>query len=538
MSGFRTAGTRIFWGADMRSTGDRTVPHFLEFHAAERPHEPALLTEFRGCRQIFSWQELNALADRTAHWILSRGLQPGQTFVIHLSNCLEAVLFWLAAAKSGTVCVPVNPASTPSELAYLFEHSEAAFILTREETRESVVGGLKISGRRPGVVLVESERLFGESALGAQVMRFPAELPASTLDPLDFFAIMYTSGTTGRPKGVQLTHASYVYGADVFARCTYLGPQDRHLICLPLYHAAAQVHALTPSLIAGASVAVVERFSSRQFFAQALRTQATRAALFGAPLRMLLSYYSGKEPPRTGLRLVTFAQSLTEPQLAEWNARMAIPLMQLWGMTETVGLPIMVPQHGPRNNMSMGMPVAGYECKVVDEEGRDVPDGTPGELVVRAVPGWTTTSGYYKNPEATAELMRNGWLYSGDRVVRDASGQFFFLSRFKELIKRAGENVSPLEVEAVLCEHPQVHESAVVGVPDAIRDEAIVAFVIPREGDSVDAEMLQHWCHQYLTPVKVPEKFVAVADFPRTSVGKVQRHLLQLDFLQSGSLTE
>ena len=522
----------------MRSTGDRTVPHFLECHAAERPHQPALLAEFRGCLQLFCWQELNALADQTAHWILNRGVQPGQTFVIHLSNCLEAVLFWLAAAKSGTVCVPVNPASTPSELAYLFEHSEAAFVLTREETRNSVVEGQEIAGRSPGIVPVESEKLFGESALGAQVMRFPAETPARSPDPLDFFAIMYTSGTTGRPKGVQLTHASYVYGADVFARCTYLGPRDRHLICLPLYHAAAQVHALTPSLIAGASVAVVERFSSSQFLTQALRTEATRAALFGAPLRMLLSYYADKAPPRTGLQLVTFAQSLSETQLEEWNAKMGIPLMQLWGMTETVGLPIMVPLYGPRNNMAMGMPVAGYQCKVVDEQGREVSDGVPGELVVRCEPGWTTTSGYYKNPEATAELMRSGWLYSGDRVVRDASGQFFFLSRFKELIKRAGENVSPLEVEAVLSGHPLVQESAVVGIPDAIRDEAIVAFVIPRQGDSVDSEVLQDWCRQYLTPVKVPEKFVAVADFPRTSVGKVQRHLLQRDFLQSGTLAE
>lgn len=522
----------------MRATGDRNIPLFLEFHADKRPYEPALLTEFRGNRQLFSWAELNALANQTARWILNRGLQKGQTFIIHLSNCLEVILFWLGAAKSGTICVPLNPASTPSELAYLFEHSEAAFILTREETRETVLAGLKMAGRKADIVPIQSEKQFLDSSLGAQLTPFSSDTPGITLDALDVFAIMYTSGTTGRPKGVQLTHASYVYGADVFARCTHLGPQDRHLVCLPLYHAAAQVHALTPSLIAGASLAVVERFSSSRFFIQALRTQATRAALFGAPLRMLLFRYAETKSPRTGLKLITFAQSLTEQQTQEWDTKMAIPLMQLWGMTETVGLPIMVPLHGPRNNMSMGMTVAGYECKVVDEEGRDAPDGTPGELVVRSEPGWTTTSGYYKNPAATAELIRDGWLYSGDRVVRDSSGHFFFLSRFKELIKRSGENVSPLEVEAVLCRHPQVSDSAVVGVPDPIRDEAIVAFIIPQEGSSLDPKVLQQWCRQHLTPVKVPERFVTVAYFPRTSVGKVQRHLLQREFLQSGSPRE
>lgn len=357
------------YNVDMRSTGDRIIPLFLEFHATERPRESALLTEFRGCRQTFSWEELNELTNQTAHWILNCGLKKGQTFIVHLSNCLESILFWLGAAKSGTVCVPVNPASTSSELTYLFEHSEAAFIVTRKDTQAVLSQGFEALEGAPDIVQVQSERPFRESLIGAQVSQFPSYSPSVKIEAVDCFSIMYTSGTTGSPKGVQLTHASYVYGAEVFARCTYLGPDDRHLISLPLYHAAAQVHALTPSLIAGASMAVVERFSSSQFFTQARRTQATRAALFGAPLRMLLSYYSGKKPPRTGLRLVTFAQSLLEQQLEEWKTKMRIPLMQLWGMTETVGLPIMVPLHGPRNNMSMGMAVAGYECKVIDEGG-------------------------------------------------------------------------------------------------------------------------------------------------------------------------
>jgi len=141
-------------------------------------------------------------------------------------------------------------------------------------------------------------------------------------------------------------------------------------------------------------------------------------------------------------------------------------------MTETVGLPLMVPLNGPRDNMCMGLPVAGYEVKIVNENGNEVADGTPGEILVRAEPGWNVTSGYYKSPRATSELIRNGWLYTGDRALRDHRGQFHFLGRQKELIKRAGENISPLEVEEALKKHPAILDAAVLGAPDAVRTNA------------------------------------------------------------------
>ena len=203
-----------------------------------------------------------------------------------------------------------------------------------------------------------------------------------------------------------LTHAAYLYGAEVFVRSTALTSRDRHLIALPLHHAAAQCHAMVPSLVAGASTVIVERFSVSRFLQQAIRYGATRAALFATPIRLLLKRYAGLPAPRTPLQLATFAQNLTPEELAEWSTRFGIPLLQLWGMTETVGLPLTVPLNGPRDNMCMGLPTAGYEVKVVDEAGREVRAGVPGEIVVRAEPGWNVTRGYFKNPEATAELIR------------------------------------------------------------------------------------------------------------------------------------
>src|SRR5262249_9892441 len=166
-----------------------------------------------------------------------------------------------------------------------------------------------------------------------------------------------------------------------------------------------------------------------------------------------------------------------------------------------------------------------------DGSGQEVAVGAEGEIAVRAEPGWNVTSGYYKNPQATAELIREGWIHSGDRGRVDEKGQFHFLGRFNEMIKRAGENISPLEVEGVLATHSAVADAAVVGVPDPLRDERVIAFVIFKKGHATSPEELKQWCRRALSAFKVPEEFVVCEEFPRTSVGKVQRHLLRRSWL-------
>ena len=199
--------------------------------------------------------------------------------------------------------------------------------------------------------------------------------------------------------------------------------------------------------------------------------------------------------------------------------------MQIWGMTETMSLPLMQPLDLPRKPLSMGMPVLGYECKVVDPSGKEVPPGTVGELVVSGVPSVTLMKGYFKNEAATAETLRDGWLYSGDQAYMDEDGCFFFVDRKKDMIKRAGENVSASEVEETLKQHPAVLDAAVVAIPDPVRDQAIKAYVIVKEGAAATADQLIAWCRERLSPFKVPEVVDFRDAFPRTSVGKIQKHL-------------
>ena len=337
--------------------------------------------------------------------------------------------------------------------------------------------------------------------------------------------MQYTSGTTSKPKGVLLTHANYIYGGEVMSKAMRVGPGDRHLIVLPLFHAGAQVHAFIPMLLCGGSVALMERFSATRFVEQAIRHEATLAALFAAPIRMLLAQPRSASDSGTRLRAISYAQNITPQQFEEWHTRFRAPLMQIWGMTETMSLPLMQPLDLPRKPLAMGMPVLGYECKVVDESGKEVPPGTVGELVVSGIPGVSLMKGYFKNPEATASTLRDGWLHSGDQAVMDEDGCFFFVDRKKDMIKRAGENVSASEVEEALRQHPAVFDAAVVGVPDPVRDQAIKAYVILNDGARATSEELIAWCRARLSGFKVPERVEFRDVFPRTSVGKIQKHL-------------
>jgi carnitine-CoA ligase len=465
----------------------------------------------------WTWRDFDREVNRAAHFLRARGLGPGERFNLHLGNVPEFLVFWLAAAKTGTVMVPTNPVSTPEEMAYILAHSEARLAVTEPRVGEACRA---VRERCPALRDVVDCR-----PLDALLTGLPDTPPEVAVASSDEISMQYTSGTTSKPKGVLLTHANYLYGGEVMAKAMRAAPTDRHLIVLPLFHAGAQLHAFVPMLLVGGSVALMERFSAGRFVDQALRHQATLAALFAAPIRMLLAQPPRPEDAATRLRAVSYAQNVTPQQFEEWHARFRAPLLQIWGMTETMSLPLMQPLDLPPRALSMGMPVLGYEVKIVDEAGREVPPGSVGELIVRGTPGVSLMKGYFKNPEATSQTLREGWLWSGDQAWRDADGYFFFVDRKKDMLKRAGENVSASEVEEALKQHPVVFDAAVVGVPDPVRDQAIKAYVMLKDGATLTAEELIAWCRSRLSPFKVPEVVEFRATFPRTSVGKIQKHL-------------
>lgn len=495
-------------------TGRDTVGEVLMRGALTRAGAPFLVFDDDGRVLERTYEAMWERARRTAGALSQLGVGAGDRVCVHLRNCPEFFDCWFGIALRGAVLVPTNPLLAAPELAYEVEHSDCRVIVTHPdlapETRAAA----------PRAHVVETGADFDTR------LDLARPLDAAPVEARAPAAVLYTSGTTSRPKGVVVTHANYLHAGEVVAGHLRVRAEDRWLVVLPLFHANAQYYSTMSALVSGASVAVTSRFSASNWGAQATRHRATLASLFAAPIRMILAADPSPSDADNSLRAVIFSQNVTDDQLASFEKRFGAPLLQLYGMTETIAPPALNPLHGRRRNMTIGRATLGARLRIVDGEGEDVPIGAPGELLVAGEPGSTLMAGYLDDPDGTAAALRDGWLHTGDTVVADDEGYLTFVDRAKDMIKRAGENVAAGEVEAVLDGHPGVYECAVIGVPDAMRDEAIHALVVRAEA-SVSEEDLIAWCRARLARFKVPGSIEFVDNLPRTPVGKVQKELLR-----------
>lgn len=508
--------------------GHRTLASLWRTRAALSGDRPFLIfDDLEGGVRRYSYGEFDGLVGRTAGVLLRLGVHHGDRISLHLDNCVEFLALWFAAARIGAVIMPTNTAATVDELEYLVGHSGSRVIFT-QAPYEADAG--TVAGRCSCVeqIVICGPGTADHPSLDELLADATTPDPAADIAPTDDAAILYTSGTTARPKGVQVTHANYIYAGETVAKAIRLAPEDRHLTVLPLFHGNAQYYSTMSTLVSGASMALCARFSASRYFPTAAAHGCTVASLFAAPLRMLLAQPRDAAARDNTLRVVIYAQNITPEQEQEWSDRFHAPLLQLWGMTETMGPPLMNPVDYERRNQSIGLPVMGYEVSLAGEDDELIEGaGRTGEIVVRGVPGWSLMKGYYRNPEATAETLRGEWLRSGDNARRDEDGYFHFVDRAKDMIKRSGENVAASEVESVVMQHPAVYECAVIGVPDEIRDEKIKAVVVLKTDEEVDAETLRSWCAERLSKFRVPEIIEFRDSLPRTSVGKIQKHILR-----------
>jgi len=505
----------------MSATQPSTLAEVLAGHAARQPDRTWLIAPEPG--HELGYAGLAAQAGAFARWTAAQGLPPGTRIALLLPNGVQASLLFLATMNAGHVTVPLNLLSTPAQLVHCLRHSGAALVFTTRELEPriaQVLPELAASGGAPAVHVVDADSPELPDAPGAQ----PAGAPA----PQNPALLMYTSGTTGTPKGVPLTHANLLHAARSVGGWHELGPDDRVLSALPLYHINGQVIATVTPFVSGGSIVAPHKFSASQWWPMAERYRCTWLNMVPTIIAYLLNSPDGPSAPMPWLR---FGRSASAPLPPEhhraFEERFGVPIVEAMGMTETASVAFCNPHHPEgRRYGSPGLP-CGVEARVVDERGRPVPDGTVGEIMLR---GANIMHAYYDNPEESAKSFdAEGWLHTGDLGFRDAEGYFKITGRIKELIIKGGENIAPREIDESLLSHPAVLEAAAVGLPDANYGQEIYAAVILKPDSDVSPEALRAHCQETLGKYKTPREIRVVDDLPKGPSGKVQR-LKLVDF--------
>jgi long-chain acyl-CoA synthetase len=468
-------------------------------------------------RQALTNVQLLRRVQAAARHLQDLGVGPGDVVALKLTNRVEFVLLLFAAWRLGATITPVNPSMTGVEVARQLKDSGARLLV--DEDGETAVGD--------GTAVLAVGELHGDTAAE------PDEAPLP--DPSALALLIYTSGTTGVPKGVMLDHANIDAMADMGRRALEVGPADRCLLILPLFHVNGIVVSTLIPLLAGASVAIADRFHPETFFDVVERERPTFFSAVPTIYSMLAALPDQVRPDTSSLRFgVCGAAPASAELLTRFEARYGFPLVEGYGLSEGTCASTINPVAGPRRAGTVGLPFPGQEIRIVDADGSEVPPGANGEVLVR---GPNVMRGYLGRPDETAEVLVDGWLHTGDVGRLDADGYLTLVGRSKDMIIRGGENIYPKEIEDVLAGDPSVLETAVIGVPDEKWGEVVVAYVQPRPGQTVDPSALQSLCARSLTGYKRPTAFFVVKAIAKNAVGKIDKVSLRAAHAQVSART-
>jgi carnitine-CoA ligase len=472
--------------------------------------------------RVTSWcyQDWDRVVSRTAGFLASHGVGKGDRVHLALSNSPAFLAVWFASSRLGAVMIPSDPRATERELEVHITRTRpvlGVYCVDRAEVYEHAALASQL-----GNVVELSELGDGPASLVGDAVQDTNAVPAG--DPA---AVLFTSGTTSAPKGVVVTQANYAFAGDIMGREAGLGITSRFLVVLPMFHANAQYYATTAVVSYGGCVCLMAGFSASRFVQQAMTHRATHASLFAAPMRMILAR-AAQSARRLQLEHCWYAQNVSADQLDSFERLVGCRPRQLYGMTETIPA-VCMQRVGDRAHDTIGTTTPGCDVDI-RRPGEDVVagPGEQGEITVGGIPGLSLFAGYLDDPEATSAAFLNDRFRTGDRAVSDREGAIRFVGRQGDTLKSGGENVSVVEVEEALMNHPSVLEAAVVGQPDPVLDEIPIAFVVRAEqARELGAEELLAYAERVLAPSKRPREVHFVDELPRTSVGKIRRFMLR-----------
>jgi len=502
------------------------VPWLLRMRAETRREHPFLVwAPFDAPARIWAYGEFHDRVGALAAGLKARGIKQGEFVLIHLDNCVEAVLAWFACVESGAIAVTTNTRSAPAEMEYFADHCGAVAAITQPAYAEMIAAHCRSlrwmavishdAGAAPaqgaGPQRADSfEKLFADSA----------DRPRRTTDPFAPCSVQYTSGTTSRPKAVLWTHANALWGAKVNASHQDLHERDVHQTYLPLFHTNALAYSMLASLWVGATCVIQPRFSARRFWNVALEHGCTWSSTIPFCIKALLEH---EIPKRHKFRL--WGTAVCEPPAF---SAFGVKIIGWWGMTETITHGIVGEVDQPNTPMSIGRAAAEYSIRITDDDGKATSVGGTGNLLIKGIPGLSLFQEYLHNEKATRESFdEHGYFITGDRVTLLDNGFLKFGDRAKDMLKVGGENVAASEIEQVIAVVPGVAEAAVVAKKHPMLDEVPVVFVIPQGGmERAPADLhdtIMAACRSSLADFKVPREIHLVEEMPRATLEKVAK---------------
>jgi acyl-CoA synthetase (AMP-forming)/AMP-acid ligase II len=510
--------------------GVADVADVVRVQARERGRETALIVDGRK----ISFAEVDQISSRIAQRLLAEGVERQERVAFLAKNSEFFFGFVYGAAKAGATLAPINFRLTANEIGYIVADSGARWLIVGPDFAETAEKAVATLERKPKLIALGFDRP-GFVRHDPWIGDAPALDPHLPLKDHDDVIQLYTSGTTGLPKGVQLTHGNYLtafrlaHGAPGLA----YDPGDVVLGVMPFFHVAGVNIALI-AMASGACTAVVRDFAPAAVLGLIARERGAHAFLAPAMIQMLMSAPEMAGADLTSMKTLAYGASpIAEDLLVRAKARFACKFAQFYGMTETTGAGCLLPDeaHDPALGKlrSCGKAWPGVDLRIVDTAGRDCCAGEVGEIVIRAP---IVMRGYWNRPEATASSVRDGWMHTGDAAYMDAEGYVFIYDRLKDMIVSGGENVYPAEVENAIFGHPGVADVAVIGVPDEKWGESVKAIVVAKPGSAPDADDIIAWARERIAGYKAPKSVDFVAAIPRNLTGKILRRELRMPYWQ------
>jgi long-chain acyl-CoA synthetase len=486
---------------------------FLKIRA-EKYREKALLFGDDG---PISYEAFDAMTDRIASGLEKIGVAPGDHVAVLHPNSAQSLLAYFSIIKAGGIVIPINPVYTPREIQFILNNSESKAVIFHE----SFLPGIEeMKGRIPLVksFVMRRKDETVETAVEKRVGSSLKRMKEKDFKPDDEAIIFYTSGTTGKPKGVILTHQNFCFGGPNISQNYGLREDDVTIAVLPLVHVFCVASPFFGSLSSGGSVVVLERFKTELVFEAIAKYGVTWFPGVPTMFTYLLNGLAENRHDLSSLKMgLSGGASLPVEVLKEWEDRFRADVIEVYGLTESTGLVTANPVYGVRKVGSVGITVSGVSVKIVGKSGQELDQGKVGELIFK---GPNATKGYFNLPEETREKIREGWVYTGDHAWRDEEGYFYIVGREKELIISGGYNIYPREIEEVLHGCPGVNEVAVIGVSDPIKGEVPKAFVTLKKGVEAREGALLDYCKKNLAPYKIP-KLQFLDELPKSPTGKI-----------------